>query len=61
MATTMTATRAWHEEAVAALEERPGVGLLQDIPLSDHTYIGIGGRAKVLIEPETIADLAWGI
>jgi len=56
----MTA-RAWHEEAVAALEERPGVGLLQDIPLSDHTYIGIGGRAKVLIEPETIADLAWGI
>jgi len=61
MATTMTATRAWHEEAVAALEERTGIGLLQDIPLSEHTYIGIGGPAKVLIEPETVEDLAWGI
>ena len=60
MAAVMTA-RAWVDEAVAALEERPGVGLLQDIPLSDHTYIGIGGPAKVLIEPETIEDLAWGI
>jgi hypothetical protein len=54
-------TRTWHEEAVAALEERPGVGLLRDIPLSDHTYIGIGGPARVLIEPETVEDLAWAI
>src|SRR5262245_33549720 len=60
MAAVMTA-RAWVDEAVAALEERPGVGLLQDIPLSDHTYIGIGGPARVLIEPETVEDLAWGI
>jgi len=54
-------TRTWHEEAVAALEERPGVGLLRDIPLSDHTYIGIGGPARVLIEPETVEDLAWAV
>ena len=60
MVAVMTA-RAWHQEAVAALEERPGVGLLTDIPLSDHTYIGIGGPAKVLIEPESVEDLAWGI
>ena len=57
---TMTA-HAWEDKAVAALEGRPGVGLLRDIPLSDHTYIGIGGPARVLIEPETIKDLAWAI
>ena len=59
MATVMT--RVWHEEAVMALEGRAGVGLLRDIPLSEHTYIGIGGEAKVLIEPDTIEDLAWAI
>ena len=56
----MTA-HAWDERAVAALEGRPGVGLLRDIPLSDHTYIGIGGPARVLIEPDTVKDLAWAI
>jgi UDP-N-acetylmuramate dehydrogenase len=57
----MIMTAAWQDEAVAALEERPGIGLLRDIPLSDHTYIGIGGKAGVLIEPDTVEDLAWGL
>jgi UDP-N-acetylmuramate dehydrogenase len=57
----MTTARVWHAEALAALEGRPGVGLLRDIPLSDHTYIGIGGPARVLIEPDAVEDLAWAI
>ena len=56
----MTA-RAWHEEAVAALAGRPGVGLLEDVSLASRTYIGVGGPARVFLEPRTVEDLAWAI
>jgi UDP-N-acetylmuramate dehydrogenase len=55
------AARVWHEEAVAALQGRAGVGLLTDVPLSSRTYIGVGGPARVFLEPRTVEDLAWAI
>jgi len=55
------AARVWHEEAVAALQGRPGVGLLEDVPLASRTYIGVGGPARVFLEPRSVEDLAWAV
>ncbi len=55
----MTARAHWVDEARAALrEERSGLRVLEDVPLSGRTYLGVGGPAPVFIAPENTEGLA---
>ncbi|HUD70920.1 MAG TPA: UDP-N-acetylmuramate dehydrogenase, partial [Dongiaceae bacterium] len=59
--TTATMTRTWVDEAAAALEGLPGIGLERDVPLAAHTYIGVGGQAPVFLAPASVEALAAAV
>ncbi len=59
--TTATMTRTWVDEAAAALEGVPGIGLERDVPLAAHTYIGVGGPAPIFLAPASIEALAAAV
>lgn len=59
--TTAIMTRTWVEEAAAALEGLPGIGLERDVPLAAHTYIGVGGPAPIFLAPASVEALAAAV
>jgi len=56
--TTATMTRTWIDTAAQVLGDIEGIGLQRDVPLAARTYIGVGGRAPILLAPESPEILA---
>ena len=47
----------WVREARAILDES-GLRVLKDVPMRDRTYLGVGGPAPLLVEPDEVGRLA---
>src|SRR5262245_5939515 len=59
--TTATMTRTWIDTAERALAGLDGTGLERDVPLAARTYIGVGGRAPLLLAPRSPEALAGAL
>jgi UDP-N-acetylmuramate dehydrogenase len=53
----VSATERWVEEAEAILKESP-VRLRHDVPMRTRTSLGVGGPARLLLEPDDAETLA---
>jgi len=51
------AERIWVREARAILDESD-LRVLKDVPMRHRTYLGVGGPAAVLVEPDNVDQLA---
>ena len=59
--TTAIMTRTWVDEAAAVLKGLPEIGLLRNVPLAAHTYIGVGGPAPIFLAPSGVEALAAAV
>jgi UDP-N-acetylmuramate dehydrogenase len=56
--TTVAMTHTWIDTAAQVLGGLEGLGLQRDVPLAARTYIGVGGRAPILLAPDSPEALA---